>query len=362
MAGLNECGHVIEVVSLDNASDSFVGQFPLKVHALGPALLSYGFTPKLLSFLKNARQNYDLVIVHGLWQFTSFATWLSLAKTNTPYVVFTHGMLDPWFNRAYPLKHLKKIIYWRLAEHKVLRDAACVLFTAEEERVLAAQSFRPYQAREAVVGFGAAETVGDAGELSTMFFGQHPSLIDKQILLYLGRIHEKKGCDLLLRAFAQIKHKFPRTQLVIAGPVSGKYAERLHQDDSLSDKVTWTGMLTGDLKQGALYAASALVLPSHQENFGVVVAEALSCGLPVLISNKVNIHREILADCAGFVENDDLPGTEKLLTEFLTLPASESKQMRLNARACFERRYSIDIVLSKLLVLLQNIIAVNRSE
>ncbi len=145
MAGLNECGHSIEVVSLDSPTDAFVGQFPLKVHALGPAILSYGFTLKLLSFLKNTRQNYDLVIVHGLWQFTSFATWRCLSKTNTPYVVFPHGMLDPWFNRAYPLKHLKKFIYWRMAEHKVLRDAAAVLFTAEEERVLAAQSFRAYQ-------------------------------------------------------------------------------------------------------------------------------------------------------------------------------------------------------------------------
>ena len=116
-------------------------------------------------------------------------------------------------------------------------------------------------------------------------------------------------------------------------------------------------MLTGELKQGAFFAASALVLPSHQENFGVVVAEALSAGLPVLISNKVNIYREILSDNAGFVENDDLEGTEKLLAHFVGLSPAQKQTMGLNARACFEKRYKIDIVLSKLVALLENIIA-----
>ena len=84
MACLNQSGHVIEVVSLDSPGDAFVSEFPLTVHAVGPGLLSYGFTPKLISFLKSHRQDYDLVIVHGLWQFTSFGTWLALENTNTP--------------------------------------------------------------------------------------------------------------------------------------------------------------------------------------------------------------------------------------------------------------------------------------
>ena len=93
----------------------------------------------------NARPEYDAVIVHGIWQYNSFGVWRALAGTATPYFVFPHGMLDPWFKRTYPLKHMKKLLYWPWGEYRVLRDAAAVLFTSEEERQLARESFSLYQ-------------------------------------------------------------------------------------------------------------------------------------------------------------------------------------------------------------------------
>ena len=100
-------------------------------------------------------------------------------------------------------------------------------------------------------------------------------------------------------------------------------------------------MLTGDLKWGLLRLAEAFVLPSHQENFGIAVAEALACGTPVLISNKVNIWREIAQDRAGLVEADDEPGTTRLLEGWLGLPLGEQEEMRKNAQTCFQSRFEV---------------------
>ena len=123
--------------------------------------LGYAFSPRFIPWLRENRSRYDAVIVNGIWQFHSFATWRALRNSSTPYVLFTHGMLDPWFKKQYPLKHLKKWMYWPWAEYRVLRDAQAVLFTCEEERVLARQSFWLYRCNEVVVNFGTPEPTGE---------------------------------------------------------------------------------------------------------------------------------------------------------------------------------------------------------
>ena len=100
-------------------------------------------------------------------------------------------------------------------------------------------------------------------------------------------------------------------------------------------------MISGAMKWGALRSAEVFVLPSHQENFGVVVSEALAAGVPALISNKVNIWREIKADGAGMVGEDTLEGTCGLLQSFLEMPTEQKLAMRRRARACFEARFEI---------------------
>jgi glycosyltransferase involved in cell wall biosynthesis len=113
-------------------------------------------------------------------------------------------------------------------------------------------------------------------------------------------------------------------------------------------------MLSGDAKWGALSAAEAFVLPSHQENFGIAVVEALACGTPVLISNKINIWREIEKDGAGLVENDDLPGTMRLLKRWLDTPSEMRRIMQQNARQCFASRFEIERATDSLLAAITN--------
>ena len=337
-------GQSVHVCSLDAPDAPWVRNFPLTLFALGPGRSNYAYTSALIPWLRENACKYDVLIVNGVWQFGSLATRHILRGSPTPYFVFTHGMLDPWFKRTYPLKHIKKSLYWRWGEYRVLRDARAVLFTCEEERLLARESFRPYKCNEAVVNYGTAAPQGNPAQQRSAFLEQFPDLNGKRILLYLSRIHPKKGCNLLLEAFACVAESDPALHLVMAGPDQMGWQKTLQQQANqlgISQRVTWTGMLSGDLKWGAYHAAEVFVLPSHQENFGIVVAEALACGKPVLISNKVNIWREIEHVGAGFVANDDLEGTRALFKQWLATSLEKRIEMAVQAVACFQNHFEI---------------------
>jgi glycosyltransferase involved in cell wall biosynthesis len=163
--------------------------------------------------------------------------------------------------------------------------------------------------------------------------------------LFLGRLHPKKGCDLLLSAFAQVAAAHPKQQLVMAGPADPAYLAILQAQAKtmgIEHRVHWTGMVKGDAKWGALYACDAFVLPSHQENFGIAVVEALACGKPVLISDKVNIWREIAQDGCGLVKRDTLAGTTQLLQAWFALSTACRTAMEAHARQTFGQRYTVN--------------------
>jgi len=337
-------GHHVEVVSLDPPEATWAKECPLKLTALGPGRGKYGYSAAFVPWLRANRARFDAVIIDGLWQYNVFGVWRALRGTGTPYFVFPHGMLDPWFKRTYPLKHLKKWLYWPWAEYRVLRDAQRVFFTCEEEKRLARESFWLYRAREAVASLGIDRAPGDAAAQSERFHAQFPGLRGKRLLLFMGRLHVKKGCDLVIEAFARVAGADPRLHLVMAGPDQTGWQPALEQRAralGLAKRLTWTGMLSGDLKWGALRAAEVFILPSHQENFGLAVVEALTCGVPVLLSDKVNIWREIAADEAGFVESDTPEGTAALVARWAALGADQLSALRGRAVRCFERRFEI---------------------
>jgi glycosyltransferase involved in cell wall biosynthesis len=370
---LSAMEHETEVACLDEPEAKYLQEFPAPVHGLGPARTSYRWSARLRPWLAQNAKRFDVVIVHGLWQFPGLCTWSMLCKMDVPYFVYPHGMLDPWFKRTYPLKHLKKWLYWPWAEYRVLRDAKAVLFTSEEERRLARESFWLYRCNERVVGYGTAAPPENVSEQTDAFLSKYTVLRGKRFLLFLSRIHPKKGCELLLKAYAQTDFRFPlsafRSQppsLVIAGPCAdAAYRESLRSlavnlnldlvdltnpsqatsnratDANEKKRVYFMPMLTGDVKWGALRLAEAFILPSHQENFGIVVAEALACGKPVLISDKINIWREIETDRAGFVAPDSVEGTSDLLRHWINTPQSNREIMSGNARQCFESRFEI---------------------
>ena len=343
-AALAQQGHTNEVLSADDPNAPYVLDAPLPIHALGPGKSFYKYSPKIKPWLRENAQSYDLIFVRGLWRYVSYASWSTLKPLDKPYFVFVHGMLDPWFKQHYPIKHLKKYIYWLLAEYRVLRDAKAVLFTSKQEKLLARKSFWPYHCKETLIKYGTKGPSKSIKELKSQFLAQYPELVNKRIVLFLGRIHEKKGCELLVEAFAHTMKNFSDFHLIIAGPDQVRLQIKLLQQAKslgVEKRISWLGMLSAEKKWEALASAEVFVLPSHQENFGIAVAEALSCSLPVLLSKKVNIWEEVVSNRAGLADEDTLEGTINLLNAWINLSAEEKQQMRKTALDSFVNHFEI---------------------
>jgi glycosyltransferase involved in cell wall biosynthesis len=339
--------HEVAVVSLECSEEVAKRRFPFPVIGLGSGTRKYSYNSRLTPWLKENARQFDAVVLHGLWNYSSLGSWRALKGRATPYYIFAHGMMDPWFREHYPLKHVLKQIFWTLAEGRVLRDARAVLFTCEEERERARGIFKGHPYREQVVLFGTADPSGSVVAQIEAFNTAFPKLCDRNFLLFLSRVHPKKGCDLLLQAFGESRTKIPEDlDLVIAGPDQVNWVPELKalaKRLEISHRVHWPGMLKGDVKWGAFRKAKALVIPSHQENFGFVVAEAMACSTPVLISDKVNIWREVAAAQAGIVQPDTLEGTRNLIELFLALSPDENERMSLNARSGFLKFFDVNV-------------------
>jgi glycosyltransferase involved in cell wall biosynthesis len=161
--------------------------------------------------------------------------------------------------------------------------------------------------------------------------------------------------DLLIEAFAAVAHADPRMQLVIAGPDQVGLQVALQQRAAalgIADRITWPGMLSGEIKWGAFRCAELFCLPSHQENFGIVVAEALACGLPVAIAEPVNISNEVAAAGAGLVHADTVASTTEALRRWLAVPPEDKQQMGIRGAKLFSAQFDFSSVAKKLLPVL----------
>lgn len=352
-------GTEVEAVCLDSPRADFLSGLGCPVHALDESYLGrYAFSPRLLRWLQANAERFDGMIMHGAWTFPGSALRVAARRARKPYGIFVHGALAPWFNRQYPLKRVKKLLYWPW-QYAVLRDAAAVFFTTSTERDQARTSFRPSRWNSVVVPLGivAEEGLGrDPAAEVEEFYRVLPALRGRRFLLFLARMHEKKGCDLLIDAFARVAQKAPDVDLVMAGPdLAGMRAklEKRAGQLGIAGRLHWPGLISGAVKWGALRACDAFVLPSHQENFGVSVAEALCAGRPVLLSYQVNLWPEIENDGVGMAAEDTLEGTVQLLERWFGMPAAEQAAMAARAQPCFAARFSM----AKTVALLHDVFA-----
>ena len=373
ITGLSELGVENEVLSLDAFTEVPTG---LTLHALGPGRGPWSYSKKLKPWLLNHLPDFDIVIVHGLWLYHGYAVstiMKQLKKGNKirsgssgsnyqRLFIMPHGMLDPYFQRAKgrKLKALRNIFYWKLIEQQIINSADGILFTCIEESILARQPFRPYKPkRELIVGLGVKQPPDFSEIMQKEFLKKCPQLTENiPYILFLSRIHPKKGLDILLNAYEHLYGKLSETalvpRLVIAGPgldtPYGKEIQyRVSTSKTIRDSVYFTGMLEGPAKWGAFYHSNFFILPSHQENFGIAVIEAMACSKPVIITNQINIWREIQEGGGGFVSEDTQTGIEMHMEKIISLKEGEIKILGAKARSLFTYEYSIIPAAKKML-------------
>ncbi|MDE1190599.1 MAG: glycosyltransferase [Arachidicoccus sp.] len=345
---LEKLGIANEIVTFDNPSDTFLHEESLTIHALGEAKNPYQYTSALNKWLETYLGKYDVVIIHGLWLYNSYGTYLSWrrykrkSKGIAPELyVMPHGMLDPWFQQApeRKLKALRNTIVWRLFEQKVVNGADGLLFTCEEELLLARTTFPGYHPKKEInIGYGVKPPPPYTEELIEHKPAQKP------YFLFLSRIHPKKGTDLLIRAYMELKTTIPDLpQLVIAGPgLDTAYGKQLAQLAETCTSILFPGMLKGKDKWAAFYGCEAFILPSHQENFGIAIVEALACGKPVIITDKVNIWREIKKGGGGLVSKDTYESVFAALKQWIEKSALERQTMATRAADTYKELYAIE--------------------
>ena len=263
--------------------------------------LHYNFSPVLFFWLLRNVKQYDVVHITAVWNFTTWAAAVACRFHKVPYLISPQGVLYP---ETINLKStgLKKL-YYALIARKCLLNAALLHFTtADEYRRVTAHL--PLHDRHIIVPL--AINLEDFKNVANLplFQNYFPQLPNKPYLLFLGRVDQKKGLDMLIHAFASVHRAFPQYLLVVAGPDNDGYGQTLRQEIEalgLQDFVVFTGMLDGDAKLAAYRDATVFVLSSYSENFGMTVVEAMAAGTPVVISDHVGIYEEVRADQAGIV-------------------------------------------------------------
>jgi glycosyltransferase involved in cell wall biosynthesis len=296
----------------------------------------YALSLPLARALRRTIPEQDLVHIHSLYFFPSTMAAYYCRRAGVPYVVRPHGTLDPYHFRHH---RGRKWVYERLFEWRNLNRAAAIHFTTPEEQELT----RPLglTAPGVVVSPGVhAERYRESDHAASAFRDEWPEVRGRRIVLFLGRLTEKKGLDLLVAAFGQLVRQRDDVHLVLAGPDNDGYGRTVRgwlEAEGVVDRSTFTGMLLGPRKLAALQAADVFALPSYTENFGVAVVEAMAAGLPIVISNKVNIWREIADARAGFVVHCDPDEVARAIASVLNDSAARTTMGERARRLVAER-------------------------
>ena len=264
----------------------------------------------LISWLKCHIEEYDVVHTHTLFAPLITATHSICRSCKIPYIVTPHGMLEPW---ALSYKAWKKRIYYRVFEETALQNANAiqVLSSSEVNHVQALGNYRTV-----VVPNGIHQIDFSTFPKPEIFYQKFPETRDKTLILFLGRIDPKKGLDLLAPAFAGVQSLFPNAHLVVAGPDSTNFMPTVRayfSKENCSKSVTFTGMITGELKQAALAAANIYVAPSYSEGFSLSVLEGMASGLPCVITVGCNFPEAAESAAACVVETSSSAVEEGLV-------------------------------------------------
>ena len=269
------------------------------------------------------RGDTDAVHFHGLWQRNFPALAAACRRENIPFVVSPHGMLEPWARRK---KWWKKWPYFQLIEKRWIAKAACVLATAQPEADRLAHFFPRSRIESLPLGLTAEKRPDHAAARARLGWGT-----EETVLLFLSRIHEKKGLDLLLRALAELHGTLPSaTRLVIVGPEEQpEYAARcrefIAQNAQRLPRTDWLGAVWGEDRWSYFQGADLFCLPTHSENFGLAVLEACQVGTPALTTTETP-WADTLGSGRGFIARPEVAGIRAQLARFFSEPPGSAEE------------------------------------
>ncbi|MCG2725667.1 MAG: glycosyltransferase [Elusimicrobia bacterium] len=249
--------------------------------------------------------NTDIIHLQGA--FTYYSYFICKFVKNKPIVLSPRGALVKWGLRKNFISRIKKFIYLKTIGKMILNSANIIHFTSEYEKKEFENFFgKIYDDKIAVIPNG-VELVNR--NVDADLFRKRLSIeAHKKIVLFMGRISREKNLESLILAFSKLSKKHKDLMLVIAGPDEKKYKQKLDWligKQGIEDRVVFTGMIEGELKWSAYKAAEVFVLPSWTENFGMVAVEAMSSGIPIVVSNMVGIADDIKKFEAGYVSGTD---------------------------------------------------------
>lgn len=258
------------------------------------------FSWKMTRALKSELKKFDLAHIHAVWNYPTAVATYHCMKYGIPYIIAPRGTLYPETIRKY---YWKKLPYYYLIAKRFMESAAAIHYTTHDELEKCHTSLG-LKNQAMVIPNGIDVSEYSNVPRRSVLEERYPALKGKKVILFFGRINWKKGLDILAKAFEKLARERKDFHLLIAGPDEGGYEKKVRgwfEEEGVSGQVTFAGMLEGERKQEALAGSDLFVLPSYSENFGMSVIEAMACGLPVVISNKVGICREVEKHKAGVV-------------------------------------------------------------
>jgi glycosyltransferase involved in cell wall biosynthesis len=288
----------------------------------------YIFSPGLWRALRDHVAEFDVVHVWSVYGFSTTAAAYWCRQRKVPYLVFPHGSLDPFLRRR---NRPRKWIYTKLFAERDYREADCVMFNTQEEMRLASDwsgltlRNNNHAQHRVIVPIGIApEWFAEADpEAGQRFRQRYPALLGKRLIVYFGRINFKKGLDILARAFAEIARGSNDLHLVLAGPDNEGYGRKVRQwlaEKSALENATFTGLLEGEDRFSVLREAEIFALTSYTENFGQSAVEAMASGVPVVISDQVNLWPEVQNAGTGIVVPCEVSATAQALRSLIDNP------------------------------------------
>ncbi len=316
----------------------------------------FAFAPGLID--KIVRFSPDILHSHGIWSYFSIASQRAAKKLKIPHVISTHGMLEPW---AWNWHRGRKRMLQVLALDSVLKKASALLAYESEMPIIKQLGFKD---KTFLVVNGVDIDTLSQSHSKTKFELAHPEFKNKKIILFLSRLHPKKGLPSFLNAFSKVVVQFPEWHFVIAGPDESGHAKeiaKLIRKLNLMSNVSMLGIQIGESKRDCFAAADLFVLPSFSEGFSVAVLEAMASGLPVLIS-KGCCFQEVEEKNCGIVCEANSVSIEKALKKILSMGSDELKLMGQNGRQLITEKYTWSKVNHEILDIYQKVIHHYESE